>query len=72
MRSFLGKDSVLQSTETKDSDKVPVESLDKLQPSNLTTGQANLEKEAELGQASVKLQPVTKVCTILLTTNNFH
>ena len=68
---FLGKDSVLQSTETKDSDKAPVESLEKLEQSNQTTEQANLEKEAELGQASVKVQPVTKVRHVLLNYKSF-
>lgn len=63
---FSGKDSVLQGTETKDSDKITAESLETMDQKNQTIEHANVEKEAEFGQASVELKPITKVCLVLL------
>ena len=62
---FSGKDSVLQGTETKDSDKITAESLETMDQKNQTIEHANVEKEAEFGQASVELKPTTQVCLVL-------
>ena len=56
----------MQSTETKDSGKIPIESSETMEQKNQTIEHANVEKEAEFGQASVELKPIAKVCILLL------
>ena len=55
----------MQGTETKDSDKIPAESLEPIEQQDQTIEHASVEKEAEFGQASVELTPITKVCPVL-------
>ena len=56
----------MQSTETKDSGTIPVESLKTIEQKDQTIEHAGVEKEAEFGQASVELKPITKVCSVFL------
>ena len=59
---FSGKDSVLKSTETKDSEKIPHQSAEAIkQIQKPISEHANLGEEAQMGHASVEHKPIAKV-----------